>query len=172
MLGCIIIFPNRKEKNKSHRGTSGKRNPESRGNLFQDPFRKLVPHPLLRYPCLALHHFTLHSTNCFPRNEIKGRRFRTFAKSTRGVYEILSTFCTYNKGKKNLHPFRKIFRRDSTQLRRINIITRQFSDGFSRGSSLAFWRRLIREQATIQPRESANWKEAPSNHRLVTSRQR
>lgn len=168
MLGCIIIFPNRKEKNKSHRGTSGKRNPESRGNLFlQDPFRKLVPHPLLRYPCLALHHFTLHSTNCFPRNEIKGRRFRTFAHVA-----YTKSHLHLQQGKKNLHPFRKIFRRDSTRPRRINIITRQFSDGFSRGSSLAFWRRLIREQATIQPRESANWKEAPSNHRLVTSRQR
>lgn len=94
------IFFKRKEKNKNHRRTSGKRN---HGNLspipkIGEPFRKLVPHPLLRYPCLVLD-FTLDPTNCFPRNEIKVSRFE-HSRRAHVAYEICASSRS-SAGKKN-----------------------------------------------------------------------
>lgn len=95
-----------------------------------EPFRKLVPHPLLRYPCLVLD-FTLDPTNCFPRNEIKVSSIRgehTWrTKSALPVDRLPG-----RKIRRGLHPFRKIFWRDSTRSRRINIITRVFWRFFAR----------------------------------------
>lgn len=105
MLGYIIIFPKnifqkKRKKNKNHRRTSGKRN---HGNLspipkIGEPFRKLVPHPLLRYPCLVLD-FTLDPTNCFPRNEIKVSRFE-HSRRAHVAYEICASSRS-SAGKKN-----------------------------------------------------------------------
>lgn len=75
-----------------------------------EPFRKLVPHPLLRYPCLVLD-FTLDPTNCFPRNEIKGGGFpfRAFAESTLGVRNLCfqSIVCREEKSGAVSTPFEK-----------------------------------------------------------------
>lgn len=107
MLGYIIIFPKnifqkKRKKNKNHRRTSGKRNPESRQPFsdpqIEEPFRKLVPHPLLRYPCLVLD-FTLDPTNCFPRNEIKVSRFE-HSRRAHVAYEICASSRS-SAGKKN-----------------------------------------------------------------------
>lgn len=63
-----------------------------------EPFRKLVPHPLLRYPCLVLD-FTLDPTNCFPRNEIKVSRFE-HSRRAHVAYEICASSRS-SAGKKN-----------------------------------------------------------------------
>lgn len=123
------------------------------------PFRKLLPHP---FATLA---FTLDSTNCFHRNEIKG-----------GGVSSIRTCRVRSLRSESMHSPPPLSKNLPTETRHGKLDNWQptvFWRFFARGFLHAFWQWLIREQARIEEAgESANWEEAPSNHRLVTSRQR